>query len=193
MFFDRQKIIGLLDETTHRAMSRFGAYVMSDAKGYIRDRKKASLPGRPPNSHEGSLRRFIFFHLDPIRRSVVIGPMKLNQLAFNFGGGKPAMQVMGDQTVPQVLEYGGTVGVPMVLVDSIQDKALRAYYWKRSGRVRGGHNNWQRIDWRFMSSRYAGASVKMHGVRIEPRPFMSKAFKKNIGKLDKIIAASVKF
>lgn len=50
-----------------------------------------SRPGEPPRSITGLLRRFLYFAFDPSRRSVVIGPARINS-----GSG-----------APQTLEHGG--------------------------------------------------------------------------------------
>jgi len=94
MFFDRASVIRAIDRTARRVLSKFGAYVRQRAKTSIRKRKKISLPGHPPHSHTGLLRRFIFFGYDASRRSVVVGPVAFRR---------------GTSTVPQILEYGGIV------------------------------------------------------------------------------------
>lgn len=96
MFFDRQKVISATDRGTRRVLSRFGAFVRQRARTSIRRRKGTSAPGRPPHSHSGLLRRFIFFGYDPRKRSVVIGPTALS----NSGG-----------EAPSLLEYGGTTRI----------------------------------------------------------------------------------
>ena len=95
LFFDSPKVLGAVDKATRKVLSRFGAFVRRTAKGSIRKRKKTSVPGQPPSSHTGLLKRFIFFSYDPNRKSVVIGPMRLDQ------------NNRGD--APSALEYGGTV------------------------------------------------------------------------------------
>ncbi len=92
MFFDRDKVRKKTDGATRRVFSRFGAFVRTAARHSIRKRKAASKPGQPPSSHTGLLRRLIFFGYDRNRRSVVIGPERLNQK-------------IGD--APAALEYGG--------------------------------------------------------------------------------------
>jgi hypothetical protein len=92
LFFDSKKVIGATTRAERRVLSRFGAYVRRTARSSIRKRKRVSAPGRPPSSHTGLLKRFIFFAYDPDRKSVVIGPTRLNQKA-------------GD--APRALEYGG--------------------------------------------------------------------------------------
>jgi hypothetical protein len=93
LFFDRNAVTGALDKGTRQVMSQFGALVRKTARWSIRKRKKSSLPGQPPSSHTGLLKRFLFYSYDDCRKSVVIGPAKLN--AKNTGA-------------PEVLEYGGT-------------------------------------------------------------------------------------
>ena len=91
MFFDRKPVIDAVDKATRRVLSRFGAFVRQTAKKSIRSRQKTSEPGKPPSSHSGLLKRFIFFGYSPARRSVVIGPERLG----------------GRGEAPPALEYGG--------------------------------------------------------------------------------------
>jgi len=93
MFFDRKAVTSRVDRATRKVLSRFGAFVRTGARHSIRKRKAISEPGEPPSSHTGLLRKFIFFGYDRDRRSVVIGPQRLNQK-------------VGD--APHALEYGGT-------------------------------------------------------------------------------------
>ncbi len=93
LFFDRKGVLAKVDRGTRRVLSRFGAFVRRGAKSSIRKRKRASVPGRPPSSHTGLLKRLIFFGYQREKRSVVIGPARLNQK-------------IGD--APEALEYGGT-------------------------------------------------------------------------------------
>ncbi len=95
MFFDSKKVRSKTDRATRRVLSRFGAFVRQTAKRSIRKRKKASQPGKPPSSHIGLLKKFIFFGYDMIRRSVVIGPVRLTQ--------------KGRGEAPEALEHGGIV------------------------------------------------------------------------------------
>jgi len=92
IFFDRKAVRSAVDRTARRVLSRFGAFVRRAAKSSIRKRKRASAPGEPPSSHTGLLKQFIFFGYDRDRRSVVIGPQRLNQK-------------IGD--APAALEHGG--------------------------------------------------------------------------------------
>ncbi|MGC9455262.1 MAG: hypothetical protein ACP5HU_10415 [Phycisphaerae bacterium] len=93
MFFDAKKVRRATDRATRRVLSRFGAFVRRTARSSIRKRKRISRPGRPPSSHTGLLKRFIFFGYDTRARSVVIGPARLTQT--------------GRGEAPSLLEYGG--------------------------------------------------------------------------------------
>lgn len=95
MFFDTKTVRSKTDKATRRVLSKFGAFVRQTAKRSIRKRKKTSQPGKPPSSHIGLLKKFIYFGFDVVRRSVVIGPVRLTQ--------------KGRGEAPSVLEYGGTV------------------------------------------------------------------------------------
>lgn len=92
-FFDRAAVANAMDATARRVLSKFGAFVRRTAQLSLRTRKGTSPPSSPPYSHTGLLKRFIFFSWDNDRRSVVIGPAKLNGRA--------------SQDAPQALEYGG--------------------------------------------------------------------------------------
>ena len=94
MFFDRKAVSRRVDRTTRRVLSRFGAYVRTTARSSIRRRRKASEPGKPPSSHLGLLKRFIYFGYDPARETVVIGPVPLHGRGYG--------------NALEALEYGGT-------------------------------------------------------------------------------------
>jgi len=95
MFFDTKTVRSKTDKATRRVLSKFGAFVRQTAKRSIRKRKRSSQPGKPPSSHIGLLKKFIYFGFDVVRRSVVIGPVRLTR--------------KGRGEAPSVLEYGGTV------------------------------------------------------------------------------------
>lgn len=96
LFFDSAKVVRSVDKSTRQVLSRFGAFVRRTAKQSIRKRKKTAPPGQPPSSHTGLLKRFIFFGYDPQKRSVVIGPERLNQK---------------NTDAPHTLEHGGRTTV----------------------------------------------------------------------------------
>ncbi len=92
LFFDSKRVMAATSRAERRVLSRFGAFVRRTARQSIRKRKGVSQPGRPPSSHAGALKRFIFFVYEPGRKSVVIGPVRLS--------GRPGM-------APRALEHGG--------------------------------------------------------------------------------------
>ena len=100
-FFSTAKIQRALDRATRRALSKFGAYVRRSARSSIRKRKRSALPGKPPSSHSGLLRRFIYFAYDMSHESVVIGPVLLH------GSLRGGISPKAGTTVPELLEYGG--------------------------------------------------------------------------------------
>jgi hypothetical protein len=99
MFFDRAEVLRYMDAKTLRAFSRFGAFTRTRAKSSMGHKTKTiSLPGRPPHRHGNDLlNKLIFFALDALRRSVVIGPVLFRNRLGNSGA--------------QTLEEGGIVAV----------------------------------------------------------------------------------
>lgn len=90
-FFDTPAVKDAIDAGTRKVLSKFGAFVRTRAKSSIRTRKKSNPPGQPPSSHEGSLKRLIFFAFDPATKSLVVGPVPFRK---------------GE--APRLLEHGGT-------------------------------------------------------------------------------------
>jgi hypothetical protein len=90
LFFDRQTVVHAVDKAKRQALSRAGAFIRTTAKHSIRTRKGSAPPGKPPHSHTGLLKRFIFFGYDPSTESVVVGPVGFRR-----------------STAPNVLEFGG--------------------------------------------------------------------------------------
>ena len=83
-FFDRAAVLKAADKQTRAVLSKFGAFVRRTAKGLIRKAKKPAPPGKPPHGHgQQLLKKFIFFSYEPSRRSVIIGPAKLNGMVGN--------------------------------------------------------------------------------------------------------------
>ena len=101
MFFDRAAVTSAVDKATRTVLGKFGAYVRRAARASIKKRPEASLPGKPPSSHTGILRDFIFFSYNDAERSVVIGPAKLNN------GWSSASGSIKSANAPEVLEHGG--------------------------------------------------------------------------------------
>lgn len=95
-FFDRSKVLAAMDEATHVALLKAGAWVRKVAQRSMRYRKTASAPGTPPSARSGQegslLRRFLFFAYDEPAKQVVVGPLRLG----------------AEADVPRLHEYGGT-------------------------------------------------------------------------------------
>lgn len=161
-FFDRPLVMRAIDAARKRVLSKFGAFVRRTAKGLIRKRKKPAPPGRPPSSHTGVLREFIYFAYDPDVDSVIIGPAKTNQVFFSDSG-KP---VTG--TVPSVLEFGGHVN---------------QFDWFVPG------FGWQRADLRRV--RRSGRKTRMRKIAIAARPYMQPALDENLPKFPDLWGDSV--
>lgn len=163
LFFNRDKVLRAVDKAKREVLSKSGAAIRLTARHSIRKRKGIALPGQPPHSHEGTLRRFIYFGHDRAADSVVVGPMKTNQVFFS----RDRRPVRG--TVPSVLEHGGAITILEVL---------------KFGR-------WQRADLR-SRRRLAGRPLRYRTALIRPRPFMGPALAKERPKLPKLWAGSVK-
>jgi hypothetical protein len=89
-FFDTDAVMRAVKAAERKVLSKMGAFIRTRARSSIRKRKATSAPGQPPSSHEGSLKRLIFFAYDAQRNSVVIGPVQFKQ-----------------GTAPKLLEFGG--------------------------------------------------------------------------------------
>jgi len=96
MFFDTDRVKRAADTATRTVLSKAGAFIRTAAKSSIRKRKAISAPGQPPSSHTGLLKRFIFFGYDANRKTVVVGPMRLNQ---KIGAAPEALEHGGQSTV----------------------------------------------------------------------------------------------
>jgi len=94
-FFDKPAIMKQMDVARRKALSKAGAFVRRDARQSIRKSRKSSEPGKPPRSHQGDLKRFLFFSYDPAAESVVVGPVRLTKIG----------------AAPQVLEHGGSTTI----------------------------------------------------------------------------------
>jgi hypothetical protein len=79
-----------VDNAKRKVLSKAGAFIRTAARTSIRKRKGTAPPGKPPHSHEGSLRKLILFGYDRASDSVVVGPVGFAQ-----------------STAPRALEHGG--------------------------------------------------------------------------------------
>jgi hypothetical protein len=96
LFFDRKAVMDKTTAAERRVLSKFGAFVRTSARSSMRKRKRPSAPGQPPSAHVGLIKKFLYFVYDPDRKSVVIGPAKLN---------KPSDNAL------EVLESGGRITI----------------------------------------------------------------------------------
>jgi len=96
-FFNAAPLMDAVDQAERRTLSKAGAFVRRRAKSSIRKRKGVSKPGQPPSSHEGSLKRLIFFGYSLQTGSVVVGPVSFSSLN----------NTQSSKTIPGLLEFGG--------------------------------------------------------------------------------------
>ena len=88
--FGDEPLLGAVKYANRKAMRSAAAYVRKVAVNSIRQSRKSSSPGTPPNTRKGLLKRSILFGVEPDGRSAVIGPAKsfvgLSMTAHEFGG-----------------------------------------------------------------------------------------------------------
>jgi hypothetical protein len=94
LFFDKKTVLRAVDKAKRAVLSKAGAFIRTAAKHSIRTKKGSAPPGKPPHSHEGSLRRLIYFGYDRASDSVVVGPVGFKR-----------------SIAPHVLEFGGKTEV----------------------------------------------------------------------------------
>lgn len=162
-FFDSKLVMRAVDKARRAVLSKAGAFIRTRAKTSIRKRKGISEPGRPPHSHEGTLKRFLYFGYDPGADTVVVGPAKTNQVFFD----KDRKPVTG--TVPEILEKGGQITI------------LEVFKYGR----------WQRVDLR-SRRRLAGLKTRYRKVTIKPRPYMGPAMEAELPKFRELWRNSVR-
>lgn len=181
VFFETERINKLADDAVEKRLLKFGAFVRSDARRSIRKepkgtrRERNSKPGAPPLSHTGNLRGNIFFGLDKRQNSVVIGPRK-NRSGY----------------APEALEYGGSAKINGFAPKTYalgdrgvigRDKAGRVVVRKLATAEMVARAN------RFAIERNDAAVSRT--VKIEARPYMSPAFKRNLPHAPKLYRNSL--
>jgi hypothetical protein len=150
-FFDRPAVIRAIGRAEAAYLSRAGAFVQRRARSSIRRRKKPSAPGQPPSAHSkrNPSLKTILFAFESKRESVIVGPVKLNQVEF---------AIQGTTTVPSRLEFGGGA--------TIREERYRnsrsGTWFRRDGRRRVDN---ERKEYRTRRVTYA------------KRPFMGPALK----------------
>lgn len=173
LFFDKPAVMRAVDAAKREVLSKAGATLRLIAKHSIRKRKGTSAPGQPPHSHDGSLRRFIFYSYERETDSVFVGPMKI-KVGFPDGDGKPV-----DGTVPSVLEGGGAITVKEVFYRSRAVPGRgRWYLARRFSPIRPGGTK--------------GLPTRRRVARVEARPYMMPALLEVRPKLPKMWQGSIR-
>jgi hypothetical protein len=104
-FFDRALVVNAVGRASAKNLSKAGSFIRTSARSSLRRRKRSSEPGQPPSVHTRdrvATLKNIWFVFDPMRRSVVVGPLKLNGSSLK-GSNRPS--------VPALHELGGTAVV----------------------------------------------------------------------------------
>jgi hypothetical protein len=168
-FFDRQIVIDAVGKATAGVLSKAGAFIQRAARSSLRRRKRSSEPGEPPSVHStdnvASLKN-IWFSFDPANRSVVIGPLKLNQVAEKY----QAVRMVGRTTIPELHEFGGVASIREIQY--------------------AGSNLWFRQDLRHR--RDSDKKYRRRNAVYRKRPFMGPAMKRELPKFEGLWANSVK-
>ena len=160
MFFDRPAVLKAVSKGKVKALSQIGAFVRRDAKSSIRTRKAVSKPWNPPSSHTGVLKKYIFFGYDKKTETVVVGPVRVNQIGFTEA------KRVARAGPPDILENGGPFNVFEVMYPS---------------------GEWVRADLR-SRNRIAKMPQRFRAVTIRPRPYMKPALDRT-RKSEKLIQA----
>lgn len=88
--FDSRRIVRGIRNGSIKSLASAGAYLRRVAINKVKKSKSPSVPGSPPNSRRGLLRRAILFSLNQNKTSVVIGPAYSligdSVMAHEFGG-----------------------------------------------------------------------------------------------------------
>ncbi len=99
LFFDSPAVIKAVDAATRKILNHIGGMIRLTAKRSIKKaptHSAVSRPGKPPLSHTGLLKNYIWYSFDPQASSVVVGPV--------------ALRAKG-KDVPHTLEYGGSTKI----------------------------------------------------------------------------------
>lgn len=102
MFLDRPHVMQRITAKQRRVFAKTGGYGRQAMRRQMRPggkKRKSSLPGEPPRTQVGLLRKLIYFGLDNEQETVVIGP--------ELTHGAKKTQALGGQTVPELLDQGG--------------------------------------------------------------------------------------
>ena len=119
LFFDRATVESALDKHERRVLGRTGAFTRKVMRNSIRKRpKKKGFKSTPPFpryvAHSNSGLRLIFFVYEPAKGSVVIGPVKFRHKTEYVMHNRIERYDIGADTVPELLNTGGTSRVTRV-------------------------------------------------------------------------------
>jgi hypothetical protein len=95
LFFNSPAVLAATTKAERKVLSRIGAFLRSDIRQNIRNRRRPSRQGEGPTNQTGILKNFTTFDYDPANHSVVAGPKKLSG--------------MTSEDCPFVLEHGGMI------------------------------------------------------------------------------------
>lgn len=169
IFFTDPAIERALKKSTADALSKWGAFVRRSARQSIKKRKRASLPGEPPHSHEGSLKRLLNFYFDTVTKSVVVGP----EIKANANGAPNTLEFGGDIIKgSKVLNKDFRVGDYGPIRTVIGQNGRKVYVWTKL------QSSEQCKRAKRLFSEYARANRRVY--RILPRPYMRPALLKNL-------------
>jgi len=99
LFFDSSAVLASVDSATRKVLNRIGGMIRLTARRSIKkapSHTAVSKPGKPPFSHTGLLRNYIYYSFDFQARSVLVGPVALNAKG---------------KDVPRTLEYSGNTKI----------------------------------------------------------------------------------
>jgi hypothetical protein len=176
VYFEGTKVIDRVRTGEVKALTKESAEVRKNARRSIRKRKRASAPGMPPSSHIGRLKNLIYFAIERNRQvGAVIGPTLW---------GNPR----GSDTVPHILEYGGTAvsnghrrerkigGVGIIYIgNSPTSKTVKApngtVYHVRFGKIRTS-SQLARVN---ANETQIYGPLRPHKIQVFARPYMGPA------------------
>ena len=88
--FDEDGLVAWIARASREFLKRAGAYVRRVAQRKVVTSPKPSLPGQPPHSRRGLLKRGLLFGVEPDGESVLVGPgfrfVGESMSAHEFGG-----------------------------------------------------------------------------------------------------------
>lgn len=157
-----ENITKAVDRYEERKLKRAGAFIMTTARRLIRKRRRASLPGKPPSSHQGGLRNNIFYA--DKGREVIVGPI-------DFGNDR--------NFVPQILEFGGGYNYTASEVRERQDRIRAAVAaLKQRGRGKRRKRRSKKKAQQMRQNRRIASMGNNVSVTIAARPFMGAGLTK---------------